>query len=174
MKQILFFFSFLMLLCSCKNTKPGVGLVDAYVPTYSTIAESENIVLKAAQPIIEGGKIAKLGQYLFQVENNKGIHIIDILNPASPVKKGFISVPLCSELTLKGNYLYTNNMTDLVVINITSVNTIAVSSRIKNAFPTLSLPYPVQTNVYFECADASKGAVIGWELKKVNNPNCKR
>lgn len=174
MNPFFYFFSFLALLCSCKNTKPELGIVDAYVPIYATAAESENIVLKSVQPIVEGGKIAKLGQYLFQVENNKGIHIIDLQNPSSPIKKGFISIPLCAELTLKGNYLYTNNTTDLIVINISNINSIAVTSRIKNAFPTYSLPYPNQSNIYFECADLSKGVVVGWELKKVNNPNCKR
>jgi LVIVD repeat len=174
MKWIFYLFTFLCFFVSCKNNSPNIGIVDAYVPIYATLAESENIVLKPAQPIVEGGKIAKLGQYLYQVENNKGIHIIDMQNPATPIKKGFISIPLCTELTLKGNYLYTNNMSDLVVINLSNVNTITVSSRIKNAFPTLSLAYPSQTNVYFECADLKKGLVIGWELKKVDNPKCKR
>jgi hypothetical protein len=174
MKFIFYLVTAAFIFSSCKNNAPNIGIVDAYVPIYATQAESENIVLKTPQPIIEGGKIAKLGQYLFQVENNKGIHIIDLLNPALPIKKGFISIPLCTELTLKGNYLYSNNMSDLVVINISNANSISVSSRIKNAFPSLSLAYPSQNNVYFECADAKKGVVIGWELKKVDNPKCKR
>ena len=159
---------------SCKTNKPDLGIVDAYAPIYLSKTASETITQLPPQPIEQGGKIAKLGRYLYQVENNKGIHVIDVINPSTPVRKGFISIPLCQELTLKGNYLYTNNNLDLVVINLTDVNAIAVTSRIKNAFPELAPPFPTQTGIYFECADLAKGVVIGWELKKVDNPKCKR
>lgn len=159
---------------SCTRNKPDAILVDAYVPIYLSKAASETISLMAPQPIEQGGKIAKLGRYLFQVENNKGIHVIDVINPSTPLKKGFISIPLCQELTLKGSFLYTNNNFDLVVINLTDINSISVSSRIRNAFPDIAPPFPSQTGIYFECADPNKGVVIGWEIKNVLNPKCKR
>jgi hypothetical protein len=174
MKYIFSSFVCALLFSACTKKKPTIGIVDAYAPIYASVAVSETIAQMPPQPIVEGGKIAKLGRYIFQVENNKGIHITDLNNPSLPVRKGFISIPMCQELTLKGNFLYTNNLSDLVVINLTDVNAITVSSRIKNAFPEISLPSPSQTNIYFECADLSKGAVIGWELKKIDNPTCKK
>ena len=157
---------------SCRNN--GVGSVDAYIPVYSTSPDDKKIELQLPQPILSGGKIATLGNYVFQVENDKGIHIIDYSNPAAPVKKGFIKNFLCRELAIKGNYIYTNNLADLVVIDISNVNTVSVSSRINNAFPDLSLQYPPASNCYFECADPAKGLVVRWDLKKVNNPKCRK
>lgn len=174
MKYISTFVVCALLFGACTKKRSSIGIVDGYVPIYASVAASESITQMAPQTIVEGGKIAKLGRYIFQVENNKGIHITDVNNPATPIKKGFISIPMCQELTLKGNYLYSNNLSDLVVLNLTDVNAITVSSRIKNAFPEISLPTPIQTNVYFECADLSKGAVIGWELKKIDNPSCRK
>lgn len=160
--------------CACEKKSKGPGLVDAYVPVYGNQAELKIIAQQAAQPILNGGKIATIANYLFQVEDSKGIHVINISNPAAPQKLSFIKIPLCSEVTLRGNLLYTNNANDLLVLDISNISNITVLSRTENAFPIGEVLYPPDAGVYFECADASKGPVIGWELKKVNNPSCKR
>lgn len=157
---------------ACKNN--GVGNVDAYVPVYANTADAKQIILQSPQPIINGGKIATLGNYVYQVETDKGIHIIDYTNPAAPVKKGFIKDALCRELAIKGNSIYTNNLTDLVVIDISNPNIVSVSSRIDNSFPDLATQYPPCTGCYFECADPAKGIVIQWTKQQVNNPKCKK
>lgn len=171
-KELLVFLTFLVCITACKDK--GVGQVDAYVPVYANTAEAKQIVLQSPQPIINGGKIATLGNYVFQVETDKGIHIIDYSNPATPVKRGFIKNALCRELAIKGNSIYTNNLSDLVVLDISNANAVTVSSRINNAFPDLALQFPPCTNCYFECADAAKGIVIQWSSQKVNNPKCRR
>jgi hypothetical protein len=171
-KMVLAIITCSMFFISCRNN--GVGSVDAYIPVYSTSPDDKKVELQLPQPITNGGKIATLGNYVFQVENDKGIHIIDYSNPAAPVKKGFIKSFLCRELAIKGNYIYTNNLADLVVIDISNVNTVSVSSRINNAFPDLSLQYPPAANCYFECADPAKGLVVRWDLQKVNNPKCRK
>jgi hypothetical protein len=171
-KMVLAIITCSMFFISCRNN--GVGSVDAYIPVYSTSPDDKKVELQLPQPITNGGKIATLGNCVFQVENDKGIHIIDYSNPATPVKKGFIKSFLCRELAIKGNYIYTNNLADLVVIDISNVNTVSVSSRINNAFPDLSIQYPPAANCYFECADPAKGLVIRWDLKKVNNPKCRK
>jgi LVIVD repeat len=159
---------------SCNGKPAELGQVDAYVPVYSSKTEAEKITQLTPQPIVNGGKIATLGNYVFQVEDNKGIHVIDYSNPSSPVKKAFVQIALCHELTLKGNYLYTNNMADLVVLDISNLTAIKLTSRISNAFPDLEIQYPPATGVYFECPDANRGLVTAWELKKVTNPKCRR
>ncbi|MBC7868070.1 MAG: hypothetical protein H7X88_11110 [Gloeobacteraceae cyanobacterium ES-bin-316] len=160
--------------CSCDKDAEKPGLVDAYVPVYGDKGELKNIIQQTPQPIIHGGKIATLGNYLYQVEEGEGIHIINIANPSQPQKISFIKIPLCNEVTLRGNFLYTNNVNDLLVLNISNISNISVASRTENAFPSQQAQYPPQTGVYFECADNSKGLVLRWELKKVNNPTCKR
>jgi hypothetical protein len=161
-------------LWSCTKDTSRPGLVDALVPIYGNQVELKTITQQAAQPIAVGGKIATIGNYLFQVEDGTGIHVVNIANPSSPQKLSFIKIPLCNEVTLRGNLLYTNNVNDLVVLNISDISNITVSARMENAFPSLLAQYPSQTGVYFECPDNSRGLVIGWELKKINNPTCKR
>lgn len=166
----------LVLLMACKGKPAEPGLIDAYAPVYSSPAAALAISNSAPQPFVNGGKIATQGNTLYQVEQDKGIHIINISNPSLPVKVGFINVALCRELTLKGNYLYTNNMNDLVVLNVSNPANVTESNRIANAFPDLGVLFPpeAQSGDYFECADASKGLVIRWELTKVNNPQCRK
>lgn len=166
--------SFTIFFCACEKDTDKPGLVDAYVPIYGNKAALKNVTQQPAQPIVNGGKIATIGNYLFQVEEGNGIHVINISNPAAPQKLSFIKIPLCSEVTLRGNFLYSNNVTDLVVLDLSNINNITLASRIENAFPALQAQYPSQVGVYFECPDVSKGQIIGWELKKVNNPKCKR
>ncbi len=169
----------LLILCSitilsCWDKPKSIGVVDAYKPIYGNSAELKVISQKPAQPIVSGGKIAKSGQILYQVEEGKGIHIIDLSNPSIPVNKSFISIPLCNEVTLKSNFLYSNNGIDLVVLNVSNINAVTLSTRLENAFPSPTVYFPPQTGVYFECPDPSKGIVIGWELTKINNPKCSR
>jgi hypothetical protein len=174
MKQGILFAILAVFLFSCVKKNNGVGMVDAYVPTYSNSASDKQIAWQAPQAIVNGGKIATIGNKLYQVENDLGIHVIDISTPNSPVKIGFIKNNLCRELTLKGSYIYTNNITDLVVLDVSVTNAVSVTARIDNAFPDLALQYPPCTNCYFECADAAKGVVTKWTLQQVNNPKCKK
>lgn len=166
----------LLLLMACKGKPAEPGLMDGYKPVYSSRTEALSISNSAPQPFVNGGKIATLGNTLYQVEQDKGIHIINISNPSLPVKIGFVNVALCRELTLKGSYLYTNNMNDLVVLNVSNPANVTESSRIANAFPDLGVQFPSEAKAgdYFECADASKGLVIRWELTKINNPQCRK
>ena len=175
MKMLLSLFLSSVLLYACTTDKQhDIGMVSAYVPVYANKQEAKQISMQVAQPIVNGGKIAVLGHYVFQVEQDKGIHIIDYANSISPTKVGFIKNAFCRELTLKGNYIYTNNLADLVVLDISNPATVVVTRRLENAFPDLAIQYPPATNCYFECADPSKGEVIGWTLTTVNNPQCKR
>lgn len=174
MRCIAFIISAGILLYSCNGKPAQTGPVDAYVPVYSSRVDAEKIILQSPQVIANGGKIATLGNTLYQVDEGKGIHIIDFSNAAAPVKKAFIQVPLCHELTVKGNYIYTNNLADLVVLDLSTANTVKVTSRISNAFPDLAVQYPPVAGAWFECADAAKGVVTAWELKKISNPKCKR
>ncbi len=174
MKHVFLTFSLILLLLSCSDKNNSLGKVDAYVPVYANMHDATQISWQSPQAIVNGGKIATIGNRVYQVEADKGIHVIDISTLAAPVKVGFIKNSLCRELSLKGNYIYTNNLTDLVVLDVSNANTVTVSSRISNAFPDLALQYPPATNCYFVCADPEKGIVIEWKLQQVDNPKCSR
>ena len=164
---------------SCDSIPNYPDQRDGYAPVYSSNAPYvKSVVAEAARPMKNGGKIYTVGNLLFQVEQDSGIHIIDYGNPSNPVKLGFIRSYMCKEVTVKNGNIYTNNMSDLVVIDITNINNVHEVSRVKNVFPDLALQYPPKYTqfgtIYFECPDPSKGLIVAWIPKKINNPKCWR
>ncbi|MFT4092991.1 MAG: hypothetical protein QM640_05075 [Niabella sp.] len=130
-----------------------------------------NIALTSDQPYESGGKVYVSGSILYQVESGKGIHITDISDPAAPVKKGFIVIRGCQEVAVKDNLIITNNMSDLVILSLTSTN-VAVVKRLPDSFENLFSPNHPPDRGRFECPDPAKGVVIGWEKKTLVNPSC--
>lgn len=150
------------------------GNVDTYVPTYAAEDATElQVSTLAIRPTEKAGKIFVLGNKLFQVEENAGIHIIDYSNKEKPVKLAFLNVPGCKEVALQGSNVYTNNFEDMIVLDLSAYPDVKVKSRIRNVFPEQRNVMPPRGNVYYmQCIDATKGRVVKWEVKKVNNPQC--
>jgi hypothetical protein len=163
-----------VLLFSCDPHKGDFGKITGYVPIYVSKEDAAFIGAAAAKPTVLPGKIYAWGNYLFQVEQNRGIHVIDNSNPQQAHKISFLNVPAASELAVKDGYLYTNNLDDLVVFDISDINSPRLVNRVENAFPQISQEYPPFNGVYFECVDPSKGVVVGWEEKQIENPKCRR
>lgn len=164
---------------SCDPVSNHTEKIDGFAPVYETdVLNIKTVVAEPARPMKRGGKIYTVANILFQVEQDSGIHIIDYGNPSNPVKLGFIKSFLCKEVTVKNGHIYTNNMSDLVVIDITNINNVREISRVKNVFPDLALQYPEKPamagRVYFECPDPSKGLIVAWTSKTLNNPKCWR
>lgn len=62
----------------------------------------------------------------------------------------------------------------MVVFNLANIASPQLVHRIKDAFPVIDQTFPPFNNTSFECADSTKGIVIGWERKMITNPNCRR
>lgn len=144
---------------------------EAYVPVYGKDTLLRGIYAMQAQPILKAGKIYVYGHLLFQVESEKGIHVIDYSDPKNPVKMGFIRCKGSSELAIKNGYLITNNLNDLVTIDIHQPDNVKEVARIANAFPHYyAYQYlnnrPADREKYYVCPDISKGDVIDWKLEK--------
>ena len=171
----LFFIVLCFIACTNKNTSKNTSqTVNAYVPVYMQTSDLNNISVEAVRPTTNAGKIYAWGNYIFQVEENEGIHIIDNTSSVNAKKIAFLKVPLCSEISIKGNYLYTNNYKDLLVFDISNVNTPKLVKRLASVFPALNQNYPPYFNCNFQCPDSSKGIVIKWELQSIEQPNCMR
>lgn len=160
--------------CIDFHTKPkGPGNVTAWVPVYRDANTPEpEIAVHEPRNTTSGGKIFAYGQQLLQVETGHGIHIIDYSDKQHPKKLGFITIPGCGEVALKGMTLYTNSFDELVVIDISKYPDVVVKSRKANVFPEMSGWAPPESG-YFVCPDRSRGRVIKWETKTVNNPQCR-
>lgn len=146
--------------------------VEGWAPIYNT--DQLATVISAEQPrlIDKGGKIYVKGDTLFQIETGKGIHVMYIKQPDNPQKIKFISVLGAQEMAIKDNTLYTNNVNDLVVIDISNINNIQLIDRISNVFHIVDQNFPPGSG-YYECPVSSKGTVVGWEQKTLNYPQCR-
>ncbi|HEX8462147.1 MAG TPA: hypothetical protein VF623_11980, partial [Segetibacter sp.] len=107
-----------------------------FTPVYKTVAEVRaGIKNDAPTPIAKAGKIFVQGNYIFLNEVDKGVHIIDNTNPAAPVNKYFISIPGNVDLAVKGNTLYADQYRDLLTIDISNPEAIAVKKITEKVFP---------------------------------------
>lgn len=174
MRRFVSFFILSLILFSC-DPKPGVGWTrDIYVPVYSTISTVQQYDVEPAKPTEQAGKIYAYQNYIFQNDLYEGIHII-YNKDQNPVKVAFLKIPLNTDIAIKGNYLYANNYTDLVVFDITDPQHPQFVRRVANVFPQVNQDYPPFTNVYFQCTDKSKGIVVRWEKNdSIPVPNCRR
>lgn len=158
----------LLLSCNRDEKKTVMG----YAPIYSDTIGYKLITLQPATSIQDGGKIYIFNRTLYQVETNKGIHIIDISNPSKPVNKNFIAILGCQEVSAKNDTIFTNNFNDLVAISIQN-NQLKELKRLSNHFS-----YPLASSIppargYFICPKQIPGKIItGWEQKTLTNPEC--
>jgi hypothetical protein len=154
-------------------------MMEAFVPVYTqNVAAIKAIAAEPSRPTTRAGKIYTVGSIIYQVEQDSGIHVISYANPSAPQKLGFIRSFLCKEVSVKNGLIYTNNFSDLVVIDASNINAVREVSRTADVFPDLALQYPPKADpfstIYFECPDPKKGIVIGWQKKNIDNAKCRR
>lgn len=148
-------------------------MIEASVPIYADTNHLAPVAMEASRPVSNSGKIYVYGNYIFQNELNEGIHIIDNSDRTHPVKKAFLAIPFNTEMAIKGNHLYANSISDLLVISLVDPLHPSVVNKIKHAFPLIPQTYPPDVG-YFVCPDPSKGVVVGWKTEQVEKANCRR
>lgn len=146
---------------------------EGWAPIYDSTNHSKKITSSTPRDIVKGGRIYIIDSLLFQVETGKGIHVISLANKQQPTKIAFIEVAGCQEMCVMGHTLYTNNLNDLVVVDISQPLRVAILDRISNAFHIFNENYP-PTAGWYECPDARNGKVVGWEMKTLTHPKCSR
>ena len=108
----------------------------------------------------------KMNTYIHS--SRKGIHIIDNRNVTNPINIGFITLPGNYDLATKGDYLYADSYLDLVVFDISDINSITEVNRLKNNFDN----YYLNQGLYNE----DQGVIVGYkeELKEeyIENHDC--
>ncbi|WP_336517417.1 hypothetical protein [Pollutibacter soli] len=107
-----------------------------YTPEYRTADEVRaNIKSNDPVPVTKAGKLYLRGNYIFLNEPDRGIHVFDNSNPYSPKNVAFIDIPGNIDLAVKGNYLYADAYTDLVVIDITNPLDVKLKNVKEGVFP---------------------------------------
>jgi hypothetical protein len=112
-----------------------------YIPILMLRDDLENSIrFEAPRDFQELGKIYTKDGYIFISQHYKGVHVIDNRDPLKPMNIGFINVPGCLDIAIKGNSMYVDNAVDLVTIDISNSSAPTVTSRCKDVFPELLPP----------------------------------
>lgn len=128
-----------------------------YKPVYQTKAETRAGISSAGPTIIEApGKIVVKDGFVFLNEVDKGIHVIDITDPAKPLNTGFISIPGCIDLAINGTHLYADCYTDLVTIDISNPAQAALKQFLPGVFPH---------RVYYSFSPDTSKVILQWERR---------
>ncbi len=165
----------LVSLSSCwTKVKPGTQTNYSRVwgnkPIYGSFPQAKQITYSSiALPVIIPGNIYAKGNLIYQLELGRGIHVIDNSIPAQAQRVGFITVNGSSQISIKGNLLYTNSYDDLVVVDISNSSNVSEVKRLAGAFPEGRYQYyynqPIESG-YYECPRFDS-AVIGWRKDSV-------
>ena len=170
-----------VLLVSCWDLRrqPPINPVKVlgYKPVYTTDPSLISVKSLGPQVVRFAGKIYVKDNLIFQNDIGYGIHIIDNTNPTSATQIGFIRVPGNAEMSIKGNYLYANSFSDLVVIDISNWQNATEVKRIHSAFSQGTnsfnfIPLP-EHKVYYECPSYySDKFQTGWTKDSVSSSSC--
>jgi hypothetical protein len=158
------FFSFILLL-SCEDTtyKEYTGNAPVYL-SYDDLRSA--VVMEENVPLENPGKIYFKDNFIFIIEELKGIHVYDNTNPSSPVKETFIRLPGVVDMSITGNILYADSFVDLVVLDVKNISNIEEVGRVKSILP-YTVPPVVDDKYPVGYVDEKKGVVTGWELKTI-------
>ncbi len=173
MRKILAGFA-LLLIVACDMDTGDFIAPTGYKPVYANTDNLNDIGYKPARPILNAGKIYTYKNFIFQNERNEGIHVILHHAPGTPQKQGFLKIPYNTEMAIKGNYLYANRLSELLVFDISNPADPVLVKTLPDIFPPVNQQYPPFQNISFECADPSKGLIVGWEEVSGGNFKCRR
>jgi hypothetical protein len=154
---------------SCLNKQTDTYIVeqDMNVPVYMSYGEMRDFKGQSpARELVNPGKIYIKDNYLFVIEKNEGIHVIDVTDPTAPVNRTFINIPSCSDIAIRNNTIYAENHVDILLLDISRIDAITAKDRITNVLP---YRYPAPDSIHLQCEypDSDAGIVIGWKVKRV-------
>jgi len=162
----------IFLLAGCMSKEDLI--VEGYKPIYVSYENIYQVSSGSPIAIVNPGKIYLYNNLVLINERGRGIHVIDNTTPSAPQKTHFINIPGNYDMAVKNNYLYADNASDLITLDINNLNSISITSRISNIYDIRKQMYPDFAGGYFECVDTTKGFVIGWYKTELINPKCRR
>lgn len=175
MKQIMTIFLAVcsILFASCYEDEIVKWEGEGMKPVYVSPDNMDVIKFIDVQANQKVGNTFVQGDFLYQVEHFKGIHIHKLLG-SSHSKVGFWYIPGCTEFTVKDDLLYTDNSRHLITIDISDYKNIKVLSKVDNVYSSNkeNVNYPPAYKGKFECVEFEKGIVVDWELSLLKDPQC--
>lgn len=180
MKKTALFIALIALLSACHDKVYNKYM--ACVPVYTDYETfRQPVQFESARTLTKKGNIYIKDNYLYVIQPDAGIHVINNTNPASPNNLGFLKIIGCKGMAIRGNYLYVNSLIDLIIIDISTLSAPVEVARMKDIFPQ-ALP-ATEFNYPMAPIDKNLGVVTSWKYEKVkeevgaqpvwnNCPNC--
>lgn len=167
--KIKYFFLFLVLIStswSCDKDDGDYEFVDIGIPQImSKSVFRKSVEITIPKHIEETGKIYTYKDYIFVGDVNKGIHVIDNSNPNLPVAVKFISVLGNEDMSVKGDFLYVDSATDLLVFDISDINSITLKERLEDVFDIYNYQMPIGVQeVNYEGFNRETDVIVGWTV----------
>lgn len=136
------------------------------MPVYLTYNELRSAVKPGQTADIKNpGKIYFKDNYIFMIEELKGIHVFDNSDPSAPVKKDFIAVPGIVDISISGNTMYVDSYIDMVVLDVANISNIHEVGRVYDILP-YTVP-PTGNSYPMAKVDLSRGVVAEWKVGTV-------
>jgi hypothetical protein len=128
-----------LILPSCHDEVTNSYTYKTSIPVYlemSTVRQAD-IIIEPGKELNNPGKIYIYDDYLFINEPQKGIHILDNSNPASPININFINIPGNVDLAINSNILYADSYVDLLSFDISNIRSIKLVDREEDVFKNM-------------------------------------
>lgn len=123
---------------TCDEVRTVVG----FEPITTTAGEwraNSDFFCGVGQPVCTASGFYVYQQYLFMVEENKGLHIYDNSDSANPIPVTFMEVPGGQGLAVRNNILYMNQYTDLVAFDLSNPKKPELVGRTEDVFEPYSV-----------------------------------
>lgn len=133
MKKSITFLALLSLGSCIRPTGDDSKNTSVYEPLLLSRDVADQLIkIDEPRPIENAGKFYIYKDYVFVVEQGKGVHIFDNKNVNNPKNIAFLHLLNITDVAVKDAVLYANQSTDLVAVNISDVQSARLVSRIKD------------------------------------------
>ena len=165
-KIILMIVLLIFTLPSC-DSEGDYRLVNVATPKFMTLeALRSSVEVTLPVPIIKSGKIYAYKNLILVNDLDKGVHIIDNSDAKNPKKVAFIKIIASIDMEVKGDYLYVDSLMDLLVFDISNINSITEVARLKDVFPTY-VPIPFMEDLLVDYGDQDPNEIlVGWNISQ--------
>ena len=126
------------------------------------------VQVRNPREIEKPGKIWVYDNFIFVIEQYRGIHILDNTDSENPKNLRFMQIDGCTDVAVNNGIIYANNAVDLIGVRPASdYNSINVVSRNRNVLPEIQSPSG-WFNRDFEKFRPDDTIIVRWETY---NPN---
>ena len=156
---------------SCDSDDTSQEQAKFAVPMFKSLAAIRgNVSVSAARETHSDGKIYVAEHYLFYIAKERGVHVYDNTNPSAPVNIAFITIEGVHDIAVKGNYLYADNFVDLLVFDISNIQTISLVRTVQNTIG-FSPVFPDDAEFYDYTVTQTEGQILtGFTVETRDRP----